>query len=172
MGLEIFRDEVMNNESVRKRSVDGLLKMIEQEREGGQIDRLLIKSLLRMMTSLRVYAEVFERKFLETTCTLYETEGRHLSQSLEVPVYLRHVKKRLEEETSRVDYYLDFTTRKPLLAVTERCLISDHMESFINKGLDEMLLENKCDDLSLMYNMVSRTKHGLIILKKRVCFLR
>uniref|UniRef100_A0AAF5PK17 Cullin-4 n=1 Tax=Wuchereria bancrofti TaxID=6293 RepID=A0AAF5PK17_WUCBA len=165
MGLEIFRDEVMNNESVRKRSVDGLLKMIEQEREGGQIDRLLIKSLLRMMTSLRVYAEVFERKFLETTCTLYETEGRHLSQSLEVPVYLRHVKKRLEEETSRVDYYLDFTTRKPLLAVTERCLISDHMESFINKGLDEMLLENKCDDLSLMYNMVSRTKHGLIILK-------
>ncbi|VDO40115.1 unnamed protein product [Brugia timori] len=170
MGLEIFRDEVMNNESVRKRSVDGLLKMIEQEREGGHIDRLLIKSLLRMMTSLRVYAEiqifeVFERKFLETTCTLYEAEGRHLSQSLEVPVYLRHVKKRLEEETNRVDYYLDFTTRKPLLAVTERCLISDHMESFINKGLDEMLLENKCDDLSLMYNMVSRTKHGLIILK-------
>ncbi|VDM15454.1 unnamed protein product [Wuchereria bancrofti] len=37
MGLEIFRDEVMNNESVRKRSVDGLLKMIEQEREGGQV---------------------------------------------------------------------------------------------------------------------------------------
>ncbi|VDO73490.1 unnamed protein product [Onchocerca flexuosa] len=58
MGLEIFRDEVMNNDRVRKRSVDGLLKMIEQEREGAQIDRLLIKSLLRMMTSLRVYTEV------------------------------------------------------------------------------------------------------------------
>ncbi|KAM3728636.1 Cullin-4A [Dirofilaria immitis] len=165
MGLEIFRDEVMDNERVRKRSIDGLLKMIEQEREGGQIDRLLIKSLLRMMTSLRVYAEVFERKFLETTCDLYEAEGRHLSQSLEVPAYLRHVEKRLEEETNRVDYYLDFTTRKQLLAVTERCLISDHMDSFINKGLDEILLENKCDDLCLMYNMVSRTKHGLIILK-------
>ncbi|KAL3989495.1 Cullin-4A domain protein [Acanthocheilonema viteae] len=165
MGLEIFRDEVMDNESVRKRSVDGLLKMIEQERGGGQIDRLLIKSLLRMMTSLRVYAEVFERKFLETTCTLYEAEGRHLSQNLEVPIYLRHVKKRLEEETNRVDYYLDFITRKPLLAVTERCLISDYMDSFINKGLDEMLRGNKCDDLSLMYNMVSRTKHGLHILK-------
>uniref|UniRef100_A0A915PMJ1 Cullin family profile domain-containing protein n=1 Tax=Setaria digitata TaxID=48799 RepID=A0A915PMJ1_9BILA len=165
MGLEIFRDEVMDNERVRKRSVDGLLKMIEQEREGGQIDRLLIKSLLRMMTSLRVYAEVFERKFLETTCTLYEAEGRHLSQSLEVPAYLRHVKKRLEEETNRVDYYLDFTTKKPLLTVAERCLISDHMDSFINKGLDAMLLENKCEDLSLIYNMVSRTKHGLVILK-------
>ncbi|VDK76390.1 unnamed protein product [Litomosoides sigmodontis] len=165
MGLEIFRDEVMDNENVRKRSVDGLLKMIEQERDGGQIDRLLIKSLLRMMTSLRVYAEVFERRFLETTCTLYEAEGRHLSQSLEVPIYLRHIKKRLEEETNRVDYYLDFTTKKALLAVTERCLISDHMDAFINKGLDEMLLENKCDDLSLMYNMVSRTKHGLLILK-------
>lgn len=37
MGLEIFRDEVMDNECVRKRSVDGLLKMIEQEREGGQV---------------------------------------------------------------------------------------------------------------------------------------
>lgn len=49
-------------------------------------------------------------------------------------MYLKHVKKRLEEETNRVDYYLDFTTKKQLLAVTERCLISDHMESFINKG--------------------------------------
>ncbi|OZC05678.1 hypothetical protein X798_07347 [Onchocerca flexuosa] len=44
MGLEIFRDEVMNNDRVRKRSVDGLLKMIEQEREGAQVSLFLLYS--------------------------------------------------------------------------------------------------------------------------------
>lgn len=45
MGLEIFRDEVMDNENVRKRSVDGLLKMIEEEREGRQVSLCLLMSL-------------------------------------------------------------------------------------------------------------------------------
>lgn len=52
----------------------------------------------------------------------------------QVPAYLRHVKKRLEEEANRVDYYLDYTTRRPLMALTEKCLIADHMDSFIRRG--------------------------------------
>ncbi|VDN05738.1 unnamed protein product [Thelazia callipaeda] len=167
LGLEIYRDEVMHCGHVRKRSTEGLLKIIEEERAGVHVDRLLIRSLVRMLISLRVYTDVwvFEKQFLEATNTLYESEGRHLSQTLDVPDYLKHVKKRLEEESERVDYYLDSVTRKPLMMITEKCLIADHMDSFINKGLDAMLHENKPEDLSLMYDLVLRTKNGLNILK-------
>ncbi|KHN74081.1 Cullin-4A [Toxocara canis] len=134
VGLEIFRDVIMNNDRVRMRTTSGIIKLIETEREGAQIDRQLVKSLLRMMSSLGIYQAVFERRFLETTTALYETEGRNLSRDLEVPAYLLHVKRRLDEESNRVDYYLDASTRKELMAVAEKSLIVDHMEAFIDKG--------------------------------------
>ncbi|VDN39007.1 unnamed protein product [Gongylonema pulchrum] len=37
LGLEIFCNEVMNNTHIRKRCVDGVLRMIESERSGAQV---------------------------------------------------------------------------------------------------------------------------------------
>ncbi|KHN74086.1 Cullin-4B [Toxocara canis] len=165
VGLEIFRDVIMNNDRVRMRTTSGIIKLIETEREGAQIDRQLVKSLLRMMSSLGIYQAVFERRFLETTTALYETEGRNLSRDLEVPAYLLHVKRRLDEESNRVDYYLDASTRKELMAVAEKSLIVDHMEAFIDKGVESMLSGNHCSDLKLMYSLLARTKNGLVLLK-------
>ncbi|VDM25312.1 unnamed protein product [Toxocara canis] len=144
VGLEIFRDVIMNNDRVRMRTTSGIIKLIETEREG---------------------AQVFERRFLETTTALYETEGRNLSRDLEVPAYLLHVKRRLDEESNRVDYYLDASTRKELMAVAEKSLIVDHMEAFIDKGVESMLSGNHCSDLKLMYSLLARTKNGLVLLK-------
>uniref|UniRef100_F1KTC7 Cullin-4 n=1 Tax=Ascaris suum TaxID=6253 RepID=F1KTC7_ASCSU len=165
VGLEIFRDVIMNNDRIRKRTTDDIMKLIETEREGAQIDRQLVKSLLRMMSSLGIYQSVFERRFLETTTALYENEGRNLSRDLEVPAYLLHVKRRLEEESNRVDYYLDASTRKELMAVAEKSLIVDHMEAFIDKGVEAMLHGGHCDDLALIYSLLARTKNGLTHLK-------
>ncbi|VDK49594.1 unnamed protein product [Anisakis simplex] len=165
VGLEIFRDVIMNNDCIRKRATNGIMKLIETERGGAQIDRQLVRSLLRMMSNLGIYQTVFERRFLSLTTTLYETEGRNLSRDLEVPAYLRHVKRRLEEESSRVDHYLDASTRKELMAVTDKCLIVNHMETFIDKGVESMLSANQCDDLVLIYSLLSRTKDGLLLLK-------
>ncbi|MPC15120.1 Cullin-4A [Portunus trituberculatus] len=40
--------------------------MIEKERSGETIDRSLVKSLLRMLSSLQVYHKVFENNTVET----------------------------------------------------------------------------------------------------------
>lgn len=53
---------------------------------------------------------------------------------LKVPEYLQYVKRRLDEETVRVDYYLDYSTQRPLLTTVDTCLIANHMESFVEKG--------------------------------------
>lgn len=41
VGLEIFRDVIMNNDRIRKRTTDDIMKLIETEREGAQVGTLL-----------------------------------------------------------------------------------------------------------------------------------
>lgn len=62
MGLELFRRHIILNPVVQNKTVDGLLMLIEQERQGDAVDRTLLKSLLRMLTDLQIYQEAFEAK--------------------------------------------------------------------------------------------------------------
>lgn len=64
MGLELFRRHIILNPVVQNRTVDGLLMLIEQERQGDAVDRTLLKSLLRMLTDLQIYQEAFEAKYV------------------------------------------------------------------------------------------------------------
>lgn len=54
MGLELFRVHIISNKVVEKRTVDGVLKLIERERHGEIVDRQLLKSLLKMLSDLQV----------------------------------------------------------------------------------------------------------------------
>lgn len=55
--------------------------------------------------------QLFVVRFLQATDALYTAEGRRLMQELDVPEYLAHVDKRLQEENERVLHYLDGGTR-------------------------------------------------------------
>lgn len=111
MGLDLFRNHIAMNSNVQKRTVDGLLMLIEKERNGDAVDRTLLKSLLRMLSDLQIYQEAFEEKFLAATKNLYQAEGQKKMQELEVPDYLLHVDKRLAEENERLLHYLDSATK-------------------------------------------------------------
>ena len=62
MGLELFRKHVIGQQLAQTRNVDGLLMLIESERQGDVVDRLLLKSLLRMLSDLQIYQDVFEHR--------------------------------------------------------------------------------------------------------------
>lgn len=111
MGLDLFRNHIAMNSTVQKRTVDGLLVLIEKERNGDAVDRTLLKSLLRMLSDLQIYQEAFEDKFLTATKNLYQAEGQKKMQELDVPDYLQHVDKRLAEENERLLHYLDPVTK-------------------------------------------------------------
>lgn len=85
--------------------------LIEKERQGDAVDRTLLKSLLRMLSDLQIYQEAFESKFLVATERLYAAEGQRLMQEHDVPEYLAHVDKRLNEENERLLHYLDPATK-------------------------------------------------------------
>jgi cullin 4 len=63
MGLELFRRHIIMNQMVQTRTVEGLLMLIEKERQGDTVDRTLLKSLLRMLSDLQIYQEAFEAKY-------------------------------------------------------------------------------------------------------------
>nr|CAG4643744.1 EOG090X01NX [Lepidurus arcticus] len=161
MGLEMFRMHIISQNIVQTRTVDGLLLLIDKERQGDMVDRSLLKSLLRMLSDLQIYVEAFESKFLAATDRLYGAEGQRLMQEREVPAYLTHVERRLHEENERLLHYLDSSTRRSLIATVERQLISEHMTTILQKGLDVLLEENRHSDLTLLYNLLSRVKNGL-----------
>ncbi|OCT95365.1 cullin-4A [Xenopus laevis] len=164
MGLELFRSHVISDRMVQNKMIDGILKLIEQERSGEAVDRSLLRSLLGMLSDLQVYKESFEAKFLEETNCLYAAEGQRLMQEREVPEYLHHVNRRLEEEVDRVITYLDHGTHKPLIACVEKQLLGEHLTAVLQKGLKNMLDENRDAELTLMYQLFSRVKGGQIIL--------
>ncbi|ESO10101.1 hypothetical protein HELRODRAFT_185316 [Helobdella robusta] len=161
MGLELFRTYIVSNQIVRSKMIDGLLRLIEKERSGESVDRQLIKSLLRMLSDLQVYQEAFEVQFLTESNRLYNAEGQKLIASLEVPMYIHHVDRRLKEETERILYYLDQSTRKPLISCLEVELIENHTKSILQKGLDMLLEQNRIGDLTLLFDLLSRTKDGV-----------
>ncbi|XP_045139816.1 cullin-4A isoform X3 [Echinops telfairi] len=164
MGLELFRNHIISDKMVQSKTIDGILLLIERERNGEAVDRSLLRSLLSMLSDLQVYKDSFEVKFLEETNCLYAAEGQRLMQEREVPEYLNHVSKRLEEEGDRVITYLDHSTQKPLIASVEKQLLGEHLTAILQKGLDHLLDENRVPDLTQMYQLFSRVKGGQQIL--------
>ncbi|XP_075958941.1 cullin-4B [Anarhichas minor] len=164
MGLELFRFYIISDLKVQSKTIDGILLLIERERNGEAIDRSLLRSLLSMLSDLQIYQDSFEQRFLEETNRLYAAEGQRLMQEREVPEYLHHVSKRLEEEADRVITYLDQSTQKPLIATVEKQLLGEHLTATLQKGLTHLLDENRIQDLSLLHQLFSRVRGGVQVL--------
>eukprot|EP00873_Tetraselmis_striata_P009147 jgi/Tetstr1/429411/TSEL_019321.t1 len=156
MGLQLFRGHLEAYPQVQGKTVQGLLRLIELERKGETVNRVMLKHLLRMFNSLGIYAECFQKPFLEQTMQFYAEEGEQYMIDTEVPDYLLHVEKRLSEEYDRCVNYLDAATRKPLVAVTERQLLEKHMAAIVDKGFTRMLDGQRLGDLKRLYSLCGR----------------
>lgn len=52
--------------------------------------------------------------------------------------------------------------RHQLIVTVERQLLSEHLTGVLQKGLDNLLEENRLSDLSLLYSLFSKVKNGTI----------
>ena len=75
---------------MKSKTVQGLLSLIESERRGDGVNRLLLSHLLRMLTNLGIYEEVFQGVFLERSTEFYSAEGSQYMQETDVADYLVH----------------------------------------------------------------------------------
>ncbi|CAK7350199.1 unnamed protein product [Dovyalis caffra] len=156
MGLQLFRKHLSLSPEVEHKTVTGLLRMIERERLGETVDRKPLVHLLKMFTSLGIYAESFERPFLECTSEFYAAEGMKYMQQSDVPDYLKHVESRLNEEQDRCKIYLDASTKKPLIATAERQLLERHVSLILDKGFMMLMDGHRIEDLRRIHSLFSR----------------
>lgn len=74
LGLQLWRDKVITDQEVEKKIIIGLLNLIERERDGEMVKRELLKNLIRMLASVGLYAERFEKNFIVSTGKYYSQE--------------------------------------------------------------------------------------------------
>jgi len=153
LNQDLFRRFILQNSTISHRCINGLLKLIEQERQGETVDRNLMKNLLRMLIDLHLYKKDFEPTFLQATEELYHNEGRQLMQTFELSQYLTHVERRLREEHTRITNYIDQSTKIQLIHILETNLITKHVKPMLSKGFDNLIDENRLNSVSLMYEL-------------------
>ncbi|XP_013599040.1 PREDICTED: cullin-4 [Brassica oleracea var. oleracea] len=156
MGLQLFRKHLSLSPDVEQRTVTALLRMIGRERLAEAVNRTLLSHLLKMFTALGIYAESFEKQFLECTSEFYAAEGMKYMQQYDVPEYLKHVEGRLHEENERCILYIDASTRKPLISAVEKQLLERHIHAVLDKGFTPLMDGRRTEDLQRMYTLFSR----------------
>lgn len=169
VGLNLFRDHVINHPSIRDHLRHTLLMQVTLERKGEYIEAHWIKNVCQMLVQLgidrrSVYEEIFEVPFLEQSAEFYRGESqRYLNENC-ASTYIREVEQRIEEESKRAQRYLDAGTEQKIVHVVEEELITKHMTSIVemeNSGVVNMLRDQKIEDLNCMYRLLSRVATGL-----------
>lgn len=190
--IALFRDNILRsclNKNSQSLVVDILiavmLDQIDMEREGDIIDRNLIRSCSRMLSSLyeaedeneltKLYLTLFEPRFLQNSQDFYSRECQELLHVADACRWLRHTQKRLEEEKDRCGTTIEPETGTKVTSVIDQQLIMKNLDEFLNmegSGLRWMVDNEKSEELSILYNLVVRVDKNMTslqaILQKRV----
>ncbi|KAK0491562.1 Cullin [Armillaria novae-zelandiae] len=157
---------------------NGVLRLIERQRNGEMIDQGLVKKVVLSFVSLgldntdlnkeclEVYKEHFEAPFIQATEQYYKKESEAFLAENTVSDYLKKAEERLREEEDRVERYLHTKTRKDLIQKCEEVLIRQHAE-LMQDSFQKLLDFDQDEDLQRMYALLSRIPDGLDPLRKR-----
>ncbi|XP_072952958.1 cullin-3B-like [Typha angustifolia] len=170
LGLNLWRDHIIRSDKIQTRLLDTLLDLIHRERTGEVINRGLMRNITKMLMDLgsSVYQEDFEKPFLEVSASFYSGESQHFIECCDCGDYLKKAERRLNEEMDRVSHYLDARSEAKITNVVEKEMIANHMHRLVhmeNSGLVNMLLDDKYEDLSRMYNLFRRVPEGLMTIR-------
>ncbi|KAH8103781.1 Cullin-domain-containing protein [Phellopilus nigrolimitatus] len=155
-----------------------VLRLIEKQRNGENIDQTLVKKVVDSFVSLGldesdtnkqsldVYKDHFESPFIAATELYYKNESESFLAENSVSDYLKRAEERLKEEEDRVERYLNTVTRKTLITKCEHVLIREHSETMWEE-FQKLLDFDKDEDLQRMYALLSRIPEGLEPLRKK-----
>ncbi len=145
-----------------------ILDHINMERDGDMVDRNLLRHCIAMLEVLyetdaeleheKLYLTSFEGAFLENSRDFYRKECARLLREGDARVWLRHTFRRLTEEYDRCKTTTSMLTETKIAAVVESELISAHLDEFLaleGSGLRAMVDNNRLEDLSILYQLIS-----------------
>ncbi|KAF2231085.1 Cullin [Viridothelium virens] len=165
-------------EYTHKNVMDAVLRLVERQRNGETIEQSQIKSIVNSFVSLglddsdttkstlEVYKEHFEAPFLEATKRYYQNESKQFLAVNSVVDYMKKAEGRLDEEKEHVPVYLLHEIMGPLMKTCETALISEH-SPLLRDEFQNLLDNDRVEDLARMYNLLARVPDGLDPLRQR-----
>ncbi|KAJ2655745.1 hypothetical protein IWW48_005380 [Coemansia sp. RSA 1200] len=162
---------------MRSRLTRLIIGEITKERDGKDIDQKPLVTLLSMFVELNLYTQAFIPAFIKETREYYERESRRLVGRLapvkqqraekvsaedisssvdvmDVPRYLVHVQRRLEEEQQRISDYLVPSSKDVLLTTAITELIEKHAEKLLATSLGAMIDGSMLPDLASLFSLL------------------
>ncbi|KAF5736967.1 cullin-like protein1 [Tripterygium wilfordii] len=167
VGLICFRTQVYQELNVKVR--DAVISLIDQEREGEQIDRALLKNVLDIfveigMTHMDYYENDFEEAMLTDTAAYYSRKASNWILEDSCPDYMLKAEECLRREKDRVSHYLHSSSEPKLLEKVQHELLSVYANQLLEKehsGCHALLRDDKVEDLSRMFRLFSKIPKGL-----------
>ena len=187
-GIALFKRIVFDG---KKADLMHTIQLIaNQEREGEQIDRSLLKSVIELFLVMGIaevqdfkdmkdvqlragdeqagtsstYRDDFEVPFLRNTTEYYNSKALAWFEADSAPEYLAKCETALEADRERVLAYLNPVTEPKLVAVIRDVLIKDRVEALLNKdgsGAVCLMRDEKFADLGRMFRMFNLVAGGL-----------
>ncbi|XP_006342782.1 cullin-1-like [Solanum tuberosum] len=167
VGLTCFRDQVY--QELNGKVGDVVISLIDQEREGEQIDRALLKNVLDIYVEIGMglmdyYENGFEAAMLKDTMAYYSCKASNWIIEDSCPNYMLKAEECLKREKDRVSHYLHSSSETKLLEKVQHELLSVYATQLLEKehsGCHALLRDDKVEDLSRMYRLFSKIPRGL-----------
>ncbi|XP_022760536.1 cullin-1-like isoform X4 [Durio zibethinus] len=167
VGLTCFRELVYQELNAKVR--DAVISLIDQEREGEQIDRALLKNVLDIfveigMGQMDYYENDFEATMLKDTAAYYSRKASNWILDDSCPDYMLKAEECLKREKDRVSHYLHSSSEPKLLEKVQHELLSVCTNRLLDKehsGCHALLRDDKVEDLSRMFRLFSKIPRGL-----------
>ncbi|PNY17822.1 cullin-1-like protein [Trifolium pratense] len=167
VGLTCFRDLVYKEINGKVR--DAVISLIDQEREGEQIDRALLKNVLDIFVEIGMgqmdhYDNDFEAAMLKDTSAYYSRKASNWILEDSCPDYMLKAEECLKREKDRVAHYLHSSSEPKLLEKVQHELLSVYANQLLEKehsGCHALLRDDKVEDLSRMFRLFSKIPKGL-----------
>ncbi|KAG8372963.1 hypothetical protein BUALT_Bualt12G0121700 [Buddleja alternifolia] len=160
VGLACFRDLVYQEINGKVR--DAVISLIDQEREGEQIDRALLKNVLDIFVEVGMglmdyYESDFEAAMLKDTEAYYFQKASNWISDDSCPDFMSKAEECLERERDRVSHYLHSSSGTKLLGVFSYSLLNRSGDVFSVSGCCALLRDDKVECLSRIYRLFSLT---------------
>ncbi|PIA19332.1 cullin 4 [Coemansia reversa NRRL 1564] len=198
LGLSAVRQHLANT-NMRSRLIRLFIGETIKERNGQTIDSLSLASICKMFVDLGLYTQFLQPSFIEATKEYYQKESLRAissmvpilqstereaemrsSNSMDVPGYLAHVQRRLDEESQRITHYLMPSTRSMLMATTLTELVERHVGKLLASSFDAMVDADMISDLGVLYSLLLQVSQldalqqswGAYIRKTGLCIMQ
>ncbi|GJY33975.1 cullin-3A-like protein isoform X1, partial [Tanacetum coccineum] len=185
LGITLWVDNIINYDKIKMKLKAALVETVQRDREGGVVNRDMMRNTLIMLVKLgvSVYQEEFEKPFLGLSTSFYRGKSKQLIRCCDCGEYLKETENCLDGEIKRVSdylpvvhFYINLKSVEMITSVVEKEMIESHMLELIQmekSGLINMIVEDKYDDLARMYNLFGRVPNGITTIKDvMTCHIR